>query len=79
MKLAKIIRKDETVKCPFHTGKMLTNSVATEKIKISNKISILATKFHFGKDTVQIKPTQILPPDGISHDPNILIHFASTY
>lgn len=41
-------------------------------------MSILATKFYFGKATIQIKPTQILPPDGISHDPNILICFAST-
>lgn len=43
-------------------------------------MSILATKFCFGKATIQIKPnkTQILPPDGISHDPNILIRVTST-
>lgn len=68
MQLAKVIKNDEIVKCTFHTGKMLKNSVATHiNKKSSNKTGILAAKFHFGKATIQVKPTLILPPDGINH------------
>lgn len=60
----------ELNKYPFHTGKMLKNQ--QQHKKISNRTRILSTIFHFSKAAIQIKPTLIVPPGGISHNPDAL-------